>query len=1822
MKVSNLIKTYSQMGIRLWSDNEKNLHYSAVPGIMNDKIKAEMKKYKTELLEWLDQAKIKEIQHDEKTRYNKFPLTDIQSSYLVGMTNAYEYGGTDCHIYLEIPLKNMKYNQLLVAWKSIVSRHDMLRTIIRSDGYQQVYKHLDYSPNILRYNVDKRENFQDIVIKVRNDMSKRIFQANQWPMFELAITEQKEEAMLHFSISMLIADSISIGIILRELLECYQGNTLSQLDITYRDVVMYNEKRKNDPDITQKYDIDKKYWLSKITQMPLPPKLPKNNISNTSEDIEFLHKRTVINQAIWDDVKEYAKQNQLTETCVLLTLYTDVLALWSKNQDFSISLTKMERNKSNDQVDKIVGDFTSIEILSVYKNDGNSFIERARNIQKRLWEDLEHGTYTGIEVLRELSKVQGTNVIIPYVFTSTLGINNLHNDNIDIFYRASQTPQVFVDCQIRACKDGLEICWDIRKNVFVADIAEQLFETYIEMIYGLSENKTLWNKPQYLDIPSKMREIRRIVNNTKIHYNHKSLIDDFLKNVKKAPQNTAVIFMDHSYSYQKLYDEAYRYKIALEKRTFCNGDLVGIIMKKSFEQIAAILGTLLAGGVYVPIYREQPKNRMDKILEQARIRYVIVDNDFQETFKNQELTILTVSMLSEIINIEVPDEKNIDYNKPAYIIFTSGSTGTPKGVIISHKSAMNTIDDINHRFHVTSKDMAIGISNISFDLSVYDIFGMLSAGGCLLIPTEKQNIDEIGMLIKKYPVTIWNTVPALMQQLISYLNTFNKKEDFYLRIALLSGDWIPVELYNKLKNLINDIRVISLGGATEASIWSIYHEIQEEDTTYKSIPYGKPLANQTFHVYNSRLHKVPDWTEGELYIGGTGLAEAYLNEPELTKNKFLIHPVTKERIYKTGDIGRYRPDGVIEFLGREDSQVKIHGNRIELNEIEAVMQQNKLIENAAVIVKGYIPQEYQLHGFAVPAHKGKKEIYKEEAENLQSKLLKFTNMLTKDIDEEQFQYYMKSAEDMALLQILEFLRENGIFNIPYKVYNYPEICKKINARPEYFKLIKRWLNALYTAGYIDCINQENLSYCGKNISINKKLEQAQKVLESDYIEKMGCKISQSYFEESVKNIKLVIDGTKKAQEILFPKASTETAFRVYHDNIFSEIMNHTIVQGILYIVDRSLKNHPEHTLRILEIGAGTGGTSDEILPHLNGKNVEYYFTDVSTFFLNKAKEKYAKYPWIHYKIFDINKDYKLQNINAGSMDIILCANVLHVAVNGYEAFDTLKAITVPNGYLCIIDAIKELNSLLTSMGFLYRVDATDERSEKEEIFFQLNHWYRNFKYGQAELLFEYPKPNHFLSCCHQKVFIARFNEDRITVSDSDVKKYLKDRLPYYMIPKEISMLLELPKTDNGKIDKKRLKKIAEIQNHTVLSKENIPQGKLEQGIVNIWQKVLNLEKPIGRHDNFFEIGGDSLLLAQTVGEMKNSIKETKNIEWETLMRLMLQNNTIYKFATAIADFKHTSSNDFVFMTELNDSYTSNNTVVLFSDGTGRLTIYNDLLELMKQKNTQKRIIGFSFTDYEKYTILQDKMAIQTIALQCANKLESMNLTGLLELTGHCFGGAIALETARILKQRGIKQVKVILIDSKKFVSQIYSKLLFERGFAFIVGANLTSCGHSISTDILYKVIKDYGVSITDDQLLEGLNNILGEKNPYIDLIHLTENERLNKIYDTLKNNTLPLVDNFSKAEFCKLYNIFQKSVNSFIEYSPENYIGDVYSFECNRTNKIILLDSPKNQDYITYKYILGNITKHSLHGNHITCMKKQNVLPVAKLLNTPDRKEN
>ena len=473
---------------------------------------------------------------------------------------------------------------------------------------------------------------------------------------------------------------------------------------------------------------------------------------------------------------------------------------------------------------------------------------------------------------------------MPIVFTSAIALDSQEPEfwrDATLVYGLTQTPQVWIDCQALVANGTLLVDWDVREGVFPDGLIDDMFAAFEQLIHHLADDEDAWDRQALLPLPYPPRRSAARPRSlppppdcprTGCFMSRSSARRCEPRRPPPSPARGTL-------TYGALLRRAASLAIELTDAGAQPGTPIAVIADRGPGQLAGVLGVLLAGAPYLPIDSSQPAVRRDGMLADAGVTIVVTQEHLRAgTSWPQAVHVIAIDEAGDRaheLDLASFCERALARPSPsapdmAYVIYTSGSTGSPKGVQISHGGALNTVEDVNERFAVGAGDKVLGLTNLGFDLSVYDMFGPLSVGGCLVVPDHEQRgmPSHWAELIARHRVTLWNSVPAHLQMMTDFLATAPGTDVSSLRLAMLSGDWIPVNLPERVRRFVPGIELISLGGATEGSIWSILYPIGAVDEQWRSIPYGMAMRNQQMHVLDRRWQECPDAVTGEIYIGG------------------------------------------------------------------------------------------------------------------------------------------------------------------------------------------------------------------------------------------------------------------------------------------------------------------------------------------------------------------------------------------------------------------------------------------------------------------------------------------------------------------------------------------------------------------------------------------------------------------------------------------------------------------------------------------------------------------------------------------------------------------------------------------------------------------------------------------------------------------------------------------------------------------------------------------------------------------------------------------
>ncbi len=1303
---------------------------------------------------------------DPAHRYEPFPLTEIQQAYWIGRSAIYELGDISIHAYVEVEGSAIDLKRLEETWQQIVVRHDMLRAIVLPDGQQQI---LEKVPPYALQIVDLRKHSMEIadikLTAIREELSQQVLNAEIWPGFDIrASLLEGGRTRIHISIDLLHIDGGSLMILIDEWTRLYQDTaaSLPPLELSFRDYVLGGIALQE----SEFFQRSLTYWRERVTTLPPAPELPMAQRPGTLTHTYFRRRSATLEAKTWQRLKERSIQSGLTPSVVLLTAYAKILAFWGKDVAFTMNVTLFNRLPLHPQVNSILGDFSSMILLEVANAPGESFATSGKKIQKELWAGLEHRYVSGIQVQRELVQVQKktTGSLMPVVFTSLLDLtaqgfrpplSSLHTLG-EVVYSVTQTPQVWLDHQVLEEDGMLVLTWDAVEDIFPAGLLDDMFTAYCQFLQQLVDDEDAWQDHYSIPLPREQQVQRSRINATDAPIPAETLYTLFLKQAAQHPDQPALVSSDRTLTYAQTLRHASQLGHTLQALGAQPNSLVAVVMEKGWEQTVATLGIHAAGAAYLPVDPALPLERRNYLLKQSNAQFAVTQSWLdQQLVWPEDIRRICIDNDALADVDDTPLEPAQGPEDLSHVIYTSGSTGLPKGVMLEHRSVVNCIVDTNQRLGVGPGDRMLALTALHHDMSVYDIFGILAAGGTMVIPDAGRARDPAhwAELMVRERVTLWNSVPAFLQMLMEYLEQRADQPELlprFLRYTILGGDWIPVTLPDRLRALLQGVQVIACGGPTETTIWNIWYPVREVDPTWQSIPYGKPMHNTRYHVLNHSLEPCPVWVPGQLYIGGTGLARGYWQDEEKTCAHFLTHPHTGERLYRSGDIGRYLPDGNIEFLGREDLQVKIRGYRIELGEIEAALQQHPAIHAAVVTAVAEPTGSRRLVAYVVP--KPESTPYSSNASVLSS--------------------HGKNLDDFKQEQIADIAILDPVARIDFK------------------------------------LNQWGIRRDTDHQTIQIPSPEPDEALLRTYTERRSVRdfanglLPFAQFGQFLRSLALIeMDGLPKYRYAsgggLYP---VQTYLYIKPDRIEG------IPGGVYYY-------HPKQNQLLLMSSEAHLDNSTQV-PH----NREIF--DKAAFVIFLLGQLKAIEPLYG----GLARDFCL--LEAGHMSQFLMmvapAHQIGLCPIGAMEFESIRHFFHLEESHVLLQLL--FGGEMGSEPHLPEISVTDATSMPEAT-----------GPGTDSLI-------------------------------DELRTFLKQKLPEQMQPSAYVMLEKFPLTSNGKVDRQALPSLEEAS-ESVQPLDTLPRNDVERALIKIAQEVLHREQ-VGIHQNFFDLGGNSLHMVQILNKVR------------------------------------------------------------------------------------------------------------------------------------------------------------------------------------------------------------------------------------------------------------------------------------------------------------------------------------------------------------------
>ena len=858
----------------------------------------------------------------------------------------------------------LNVSALQSALHLMISRHDILRACFALEDSTpvQIIAQDSHYPELEVIEADAQYQAQHMTQFVNQPFDLKCEDGGLLIRYQL-LKQSEQEHVLLINLHHIIADGWSISLIANEISIAYQQLAKGEQPSLHPIKYQYGDFARSLESVekNKKHEELLEFWLAKLDDAPPLLELPLDKprpaqASNKGVGFDFN-----IDDKLRNELEQIARSQGITLYMLLLGAYNLLLSRYTNQHDILVGTPVANRSA---QWQDLIGMFVNTLVIRSEIDPQASVRDYLAQIKSTCLEAFSKQDLP-IELLVEKLQPKRTLSHAP-VIQNMFALHDARRDKLALEGLTINKLQLPVEhvkfdllMSLELQNQGLTGRVEYNIDIYNRSTIERFVTHYINLLQSMVSGveRNIMSLPLLSEHEVQQQHSW---NNTEQSFETGVLMHElFIRQAQRTPDVTALVYNNQKMTYSELLQRAGQLSYKLRAQGVKPGELVAVICDKGMEQVVAVLAVQMSGGAYIPIETSWPKERVEHLLKFGLVKQVITQQNVMSRAVLPESVaqsyVLHFIDVNDTLDSTLPLALDI-VQKPgdiAYVIFTSGSTGMPKGVVIQHQAAVNTLLDINHRYQVSAKDSAIAISALSFDLSVYDIYGLLAVGGRVVIPQEEYNKDPGYwlQLMEANDVTLWNTVPALMKMLVDYCITRNEKPTETLRWCFMSGDWIPLELPVNIKTVSPNIEVHSGGGATEASIWSITFPIEKMELHLNSIPYGRPLANQKFFILNDHLQPCPLRVTGNLFIGGVGLAHSYWRDEDKTNQHFIIHPQTGDRLYRTGDLGRFVEGGLIEFMGRADFQVKINGYRIELGEIEAVIRTQAGVKDVLAVVK-------------------------------------------------------------------------------------------------------------------------------------------------------------------------------------------------------------------------------------------------------------------------------------------------------------------------------------------------------------------------------------------------------------------------------------------------------------------------------------------------------------------------------------------------------------------------------------------------------------------------------------------------------------------------------------------------------------------------------------------------------------------------------------------------------------------------------------------------------------------------------------------------------
>ncbi|ARU62851.1 hypothetical protein CBW65_19120 [Tumebacillus avium] len=854
--------------------------------------------------------------------------------------------------------------------REIIARHEVLRTtfeVEEEELVQLISSSFDFQLPLVELPKLPAAELEATVKTLATEEANRPFDLFTGPLLRAKLLRLHDaEHVLLFTVHHIISDGWSIGVLMRELVALYnafsagQPSPLPDLPIQYGDYAIWQREYLEGETL----DTQVNYWkdkLSGLTPLQLPtdfPRPPMQTYRGAAESFELPEKVASL-------LRSLSQRHQVTLFMTMLAAFQLFLARYSGQDDIAVGTPIAGR--TSEETEGLIGFFVNTLVMRTEVSGSLTFDELLARVCETAAGAYEHQDLPFEHLVKELQPER--DMSRSPLFQVLFALQNAPQGNIEL-PGVTVSPVEFdydtvkfdLSLQLNEGDGRLSGTFSYNTDLFARETILRMIDSFQTLLAGIAEDSSQLVTDLPLLSDTERNQLLNIWNDTFTSYPQESIHQLFARQAAQTPDSIALTFGNAELTYRELNERANQTARFLQKQGILPQARVGLCMERSLELIIALLGILKAGAAYVPIDPSYPSDRFSYLAQDAEVAALLTQAHLADKLPPNLPNVFTWETIESAAAGESGEELSvaIDPEQLAYVIYTSGSTGLPKGVCIPHRAVVRLVKETDY-VPFTADQVFLQFASISFDAATFEIWGALLSGARLAIyPAELPTLAELGRVLREQQVSVlWLTAGLFHQMVDERLSDLSG-----VSYLLAGGDALSVAHVKKVVGQLPHTKLINGYGPTESTTFACTHTVAEEAELKTSVPIGRPIANTTVYVLDASGRLVPSGVPGELHIGGDGLAIGYLNRPELTAERFVPHPFAAgKRLYKTGDLVRWLPNGTLEFLGRLDNQVKIRGFRVELGEIEAALAAHPLVQEGVVIAREDEPGDKRLAAY-------------------------------------------------------------------------------------------------------------------------------------------------------------------------------------------------------------------------------------------------------------------------------------------------------------------------------------------------------------------------------------------------------------------------------------------------------------------------------------------------------------------------------------------------------------------------------------------------------------------------------------------------------------------------------------------------------------------------------------------------------------------------------------------------------------------------------------------------------------------------------------------